>query len=36
MKVLRGICWGLALGALFVLGVILCRGIAGPFIYSVF
>jgi hypothetical protein len=36
MKVLRGVCWGLLWGALFVLGVVLCRGIAGPFLYSAF
>lgn len=36
MKLLLGVGWGLLLGALFVLGLILCRGIAGPFIYSVF
>lgn len=36
MRLLLGIFWGLLFGGLFALGVILCRGIAGPFIYSAF
>ena len=36
MKILLGLFWGLVIGVLCVTGIAMCRGIAGPFLYSAF
>jgi len=36
MKTLASVFWGLVLAALFLLGLVLCSGIAGQFIYNQF